>query len=64
MVDKSEPRLHAAATQSLEEEKTGESVSVTTGTNHGLVVGVNNQEIKGIVFGSNGTVNNHWERPS
>ncbi|SPO04842.1 uncharacterized protein DNG_07527 [Cephalotrichum gorgonifer] len=56
----SDPRLRAAATESLKGEEATYSVSVKTGTNYGMVVGVNNKEIKGISFGSGGTVNNHW----
>lgn len=64
VVGGSDPRLQAAATESLEDEKAAHGVSVTTGTNYGMVVGVNNKEIKGIVFGSHGTVNNNWGRSS
>jgi len=60
VVGESDPRLSSAATKSLEEDKVASSVSVSTGTNYGMVVGVNNKEIKGIVFGSNSTVNNQW----
>lgn len=59
VVGKCDPYLHAAATQAFG-DRTSDSISVSATTNHGIMVGVNNKEIRGVTFGSNNTITHQW----
>lgn len=61
VVGKCDPRLEEAAQRQLEDKEELTNISISATNNHGLQLGVNRGEMKGLSFGTGNTTTNNWK---
>lgn len=62
IVGKCDPKLEDAAKQVLEDNSQSTNITMSATNNYGLQLGVNRGTMKGLSFGKNNTISNHWGR--
>lgn len=55
-----DPRLKAAATETLKDQAETNNITIGATTNYGLQIGINRGEMKGLTFGTGNTVSHQW----